>query len=401
MLNFTALLNSPNSESYPIRGRELAHDESDSGSEDEEEGNSELERPPSPTPASRNSTPKGPGQKRLKRDKRRDIQLMRSLGYTQVETAKALGVTVRAVQYTDQRGYATPKRKSGRPPKLGPAEVEELIAYVTANEENRQKTYQELALEFQDIWPHLEIGYQSIKYALRANGFSRRKALKKPRIDAECAELRLRFALNHVHWSETDWINVLWTDETWVGAGQHRRVFVTVRKGEQLHPDCVVTAYRHKVAWMFWGSFHGLTKGPCLFWERKQWGTITGESYSNRIVPLVDNCLKLHPELLFMQDNARAHTAKITMEEFEKRGIQPIKWPPNSPDMNPIEKIWNKMKDWIQERYPKMVYSLPRLRVIVQEAWDAITEDDLREVLLEMPKRMQAVIDADGYHTKY
>ncbi|RPA82744.1 hypothetical protein BJ508DRAFT_375505 [Ascobolus immersus RN42] len=239
MLSFTDLLNSP-LEGYdaqtPTRGRELHPDESDSESEPEPDNiPGQPPRPPSPSPAPRprssstssTSTTSQP-RKRLTRDQRRDIQLMRSLGYTQVDTAKAVGVTTRAVQYTDQVGYATPKKRTGRPPKLGPAEVEELVAYVTASAENRQKSYQELAVEFQDHWPHLEVGYYSIKYALKIAGFSRRKALKKPKIDADCAAKRLEFALSHVHWSEEDWMQILWSDETWVGAGQHRRIYVTL-----------------------------------------------------------------------------------------------------------------------------------------------------------------------------
>lgn len=37
---------------------------------------------------------------------------------------------------------------------------------------------------------------------------------------------------------------------------------------------------------MFWGSFYGNEKGPCLFWE-KEWGTITSARYTERIVPLI------------------------------------------------------------------------------------------------------------------
>lgn len=407
MLSFTDLLNAPLSSpprspphsplppstpQHSRRGREYAADES--SSESEPDSDSDSNRPPSPTPQPR-------PRKQLSRDQRRDIQLLRRQGLTQVQTAERLGLTVRAVQYTDQTGCATPKKRSGRPPKLGSAEVEELIEYVTASEENRQKSYHELAAEFQEYWPHLDVGFQSIKYALRSAGFSRRKALKKPRIDADCAEKRLRFALEHRHWTEEQWMQVLWTDETWVGAGLHKRVYVTVRKGEQLNPDCIMTAYRHKVAWMFWGSFNGTTKGPHLFWERADWGTITGQTYNERIVPLIHGWLTMNPDLLFMQDNARSHTAQVVKDEMAWRGIFPIEWPPNSPDMNPIEKLWNKMKDWIQARYPKQENSYDKLRKIVRDAWDAITEEDLLELIREMPARMQAVIDAEGYHTKY
>ena len=49
---------------------------------------------------------------------------------------------------------------------------------------------------------------------------------------------------------------------------------------------------KYKAGWMFWGCFSGgLGKGPCLFWE-KEWGTITSESYTARILPLIDGELQ-------------------------------------------------------------------------------------------------------------
>jgi transposase len=54
-----------------------------------------------------------------------------------------------------------------------------------------------------------------------------------------------------------------------------------------------------------------------------------------------------------MQDNAPRHTAGITREDLLERGIYPIFWPAFSPDLNPIETIWNRMKDWIAKHYPE------------------------------------------------
>lgn len=50
-----------------------------------------------------------------------------------------------------------------------------------------------------------------------------------------------------------------------------------------------------------------------------------------------------------MQDNTSPHKAALTLEEMKERGIHVIDWPPYSPDLNPIEWVWNKMKDWLME----------------------------------------------------
>jgi transposase len=156
---------------------------------------------------------------------------------------------------------------------------------------------------------------------------------------------------------------------------------------------------------MFWGSFNGSVKGPALFWE-KDWGSITSESYCQHVVPLIEGWIRLnerqdHPQrLFFMQDNAKAHYAAATRADLQERDIQVINWPPFSPDLNPIEMVWNKMKDYIQEHFGERL-SYDALRRAVNEAWEAIEESYLTELLSKMRARCQAVIDANGMHIKY
>ena len=51
-----------------------------------------------------------------------------------------------------------------------------------------------------------------------------------------------------------------------------------------------------------------------------------------------------------MEDNAQPHTAANTQKYLEDSRIQTIDWPPQSPDLNPIENIWLRMKRKIAKR---------------------------------------------------
>lgn len=131
------------------------------------------------------------------------------------------------------------------------------------------------------------------------------------------------------------------------------------------------------------GCFSGaLGKGPGFFWE-KEFGTIGQETYSWHVVPLIHGWLHMHPKLLLMQDGASGHRAKFTQNELKERDIHPIFWPPYSPDLNPIESIWDWMKDYLQRNYgnPKMNYK--QLRNSVQEAWNEVPEDLLESLVGE------------------
>ena len=89
---------------------------------------------------------------------------------------------------------------------------------------------------------------------------------------------------------------------------------------------------------MFWGCFAGPEKDPCLFWEKER-GSINSQNYCEEIVPLIDGLVSMRPWLSVMQDNASSHTAASTIEDMSQRLIQPIFWPANSPDLNPIEAV--------------------------------------------------------------
>ena len=157
---------------------------------------------------------------------------------------------------------------------------------------------------------------------------------------------------------------------------------------------------------MFWGCFSGASgKGPGLFWE-KDWGSISEESYREHTLPLIHEWIRENErhniELYFMQDGAPGHRARGTLAELRERGIRVIFWPPYSPDLNPIENCWNWMKDYIEDKWGLQEKpSYDNLRRYVQEAWDALPNEYWRKLLDSMPARCQAVIDANGMHTKY
>jgi transposase len=71
-----------------------------------------------------------------------------------------------------------------------------------------------------------------------------------------------------------------------------------------------------------------------------------------------------------------------------------MNWPPNSPDLNPIENLWKIVKDLL--RY----HNKEEMIQIIQEVWTQVSQEQLQRLILNMPARMQAVIEAKGGSTR-
>ena len=95
----------------------------------------------------------------------------------------------------------------------------------------------------------------------------------------------------------------------------------------------------------------------------------------------------------------------MTVTELRARGISTIEWPPCSPDLNPLESVWNKMKFFIQDKYPDLgegrQQSSREILEIDEEAWEFVSSKDLINLLLTMPARRQAVLDANRGLIRY
>ena len=227
---------------------------------------------------------------------------------------------------------------------------------------------------------------------------------KRPILTKAHRAARLSWALEHQDWTVSKWRTVLFSDETKLNrVSSDGRVRVWCRKGEPFSEKRVAgTEHQGGGSLMMWScmSWYGL--GHCTAPE----GTIDAQAYikvlEENMLPSVPLCFK-NKTFCFQHDGARPHTANATKAWLQKNKIKVLPWPAKSPDMNPIEHMWWKIKDIIRSHpVPPTKDALWEIALkAIDWCWSEEGVAYSQKLIDSMPRRVQALIDAKGGYTRY
>ena len=101
---------------------------------------------------------------------------------------------------------------------------------------------------------------------------------------------------------------------------------------------------------------------------------------------------------IVQQDNDPKHNAKRCLAVLAEEGISRVLQPPQSPDLNPVENVWDLLKDRVAEHSPETVDELKKW---IRFEWDKLKKPEFLSTISSMPQRCQAVLDANGGPTRY
>jgi hypothetical protein len=112
--------------------------------------------------------------------------------------------------------------------------------------------------------------------------------------------------------------------------------------------------------------------------------------------------LQQNPDFVLMEDGASPHTASYTSREREKQGVSKLDWVSNSPDFNPIERIWILLKRRIQwRRASERVTTVTDVKLVLQEEWEKIRVEEINCEIDKLPTivtRCLAVNGGNNFH---
>ena len=240
-----------------------------------------------------------------------------------------------------------------------------------------------------------KVSVSTVRRSLNNSGLYGRVARRKPLLNDKHRRKRLDFAKRYRSWTSEDWKKVIFSDESRFQLFySNGRTYVRRRKGEEFNENCVVSTVKHGGgSVMVWGCFSADGVGGLARMTTNMDSAVYQDTLERHLLPMVAQSSRI-----FQQDNASPHTSRSTRQWFSAHKIEVLDWPAQSPDLNPIENLW----DIISRRLQSQTWRKPdEVWERISHIWNTMSIAITNQLIQSIPYRLQAVIEAHGGHTKY
>ena len=294
-----------------------------------------------------------------------------------------------------RKGKATKKKI------LKPADLQRVIRFVSASWHNRRLSYARLVQECK-----LKCKTTTLRRSLKAIGYRRYVACRRPFISKKQAAKRLAFTLKY-RWASVEglWKHVAWSDEATFETRKRGKMYVTRRPEEKNYQDYIQSVYRsRRVSVMVQAAIGWDQKSELIFLEKEPGKKgICSTAYTNQVLEAVIGpyYTSLSPaqqeKFIFMEDGVKVHMGAARLQRLN-HGIRGFDQPPSSPDLNPIEKIWRQMKHEIT-KLNNVPTSKEDMKEVLRELWKEVKPKDQRYLTHRITCKLEDVIDYKGMQT--
>lgn len=284
------------------------------------------------------------------------------------------------------RGSIEDSPRVGRPMEITD-ETRDLI--IEKQLEDRFRHATDILRELKD--EDVVVSYDQVKRVIREN-FKKVLSPLRINISEQNRVKRVTWIQDHSNWRKSKWLSVVWTDEKMFELyPQKGRLYAKILPDEipDDFPRPKVQQGGKKI--MVWGAISG--KGKLYLDVLEE--SVTGETYScflhQRALPAIRKiCQKSY---IFMQDNAPAHRANLTKLYLQISGVKVLEWPPQSPDLNPIEGVWSWMAMKIKA---KVFNNVQDLTDAVFQLWEELPKSVILAYIEKLNDKMNYILEHNG-----
>ncbi len=146
---------------------------------------------------------------------------------------------------------------------------------------------------------------------------------------------------------------------------------------------------------MVWGAFSADVMGPIV----RVNGTMDAQMYKEI---LENNLLTMEDDLplawIFQHDNDPKHKSKPVTQYLAQKKISVLPWPAQSPDLNPVEHLWEHVSRQLKN---KRCSNATQLIEEITAICSSIPRSVIEKLVESMPRGCAAVIVNKGYATRY
>jgi transposase len=320
------------------------------------------------------------------------------------------GLSLRNIAQRMSVGYGTVRRVSkrerrnrfmsngGRPKAISKALSRVCIRSIASGQANTTVDVQQQLAKDYDV----HVTSETVRNLLKKNGLKARVKAKKPFLSQRHRRLRLDFAKRYENWTVEDWRRVVFSDETKVNRfGSDGRKWVWKKPGSPVRSNHVLPTLKYGGgSMMVWSCFSAKGVGRLVLIESKLNAALYVDILKDDLLGSLEDLSLEKEDIVFQHDNDPKHTAKITNKLLDDEKIDVLEWPPQSPDLNPIENLWASFKFRLAA-YDRPPSSIQELWERSQEVWFKFTKGNCTRLVDSIPGRITAVIKAKGGHTEF
>jgi hypothetical protein len=233
---------------------------------------------------------------------------------------------------------------------------------------------------------------------LKKAGYAKRPTTDKPILKPIHYAARLKWAREHKYWSVEDWDRVIWSDES----GRHLGKYSTKDKiwrrlDERLDLSVMHGTHVKNRSYVgYWATISKDGVGPIHLLPHNT------TMNTGLLQDVLEKHLLPHYNIddILQRDNSRYHTASSTTNFLREHNVTVLDWPSQSPDLSPIENIWQTLNLAIDKRMPR-IHTYQNLEEVIREEWNKIDKKVVLKCIRSMPKRCMEVIRNHGGSIDY